>query len=167
MSVSQLIKENIILKYKHRDSIFLSQWGTVRVVKGFSSRVNKWEHFHSDFPSGCLVLQSNRVAVIIAPRSVTICISNHHKTGSPITSSVMPWWSDLCVRTRLHTRRCPTTTLASLKKLRPQNQTQKPAVRCDAVGRSDKSIWGKLSVRNFRSNCLGQNWLLGRANPAA
>lgn len=49
----------------------------------------------------------------------------------------------------------------------PRTQTQKPTSWCGAVGRSDKSIWGKLSVRNFRSNCLGQNWLLGRANPAA
>lgn len=48
-----------------------------------------------------------------------------------------------------------------------RTQTQKPTSWCGAVGRSDKSIWGKLSVRNFRSNCLGQNWLLGRANPAA
>lgn len=48
-----------------------------------------------------------------------------------------------------------------------QTQTQKATGRCGAVGRSDKSIWGKLSVRNFRSNCRGQNWLLGRPNPTA
>lgn len=66
-----------------------------------------------------------------------------------------------------HHVRVPPSRKKKGKKNRPRTQTQKPTSRCSAVGRSDKSIWGKLSVRNFRSNCRGQNWLLGRANPAA
>lgn len=61
-----------------------------------------------------------------------------------------------------------TSALLTPNKPGPRTQTQKPTGWCGAAaGCSDKSIWGKLSVRNFRSNCLGQNWLLGRANPAA
>lgn len=67
--------------------------------------------------------------------------------------------------THLHTHTVEEFPLR--KHPRPRTQTQKPTSWCSAVGRSDKSIWGKLSVRNFRSNCRGQNWLLGRANPAA
>lgn len=101
------------------------------------------------------------------PQQHPALLTSYHPTVSSVSARTH---AKSCKRTHSHTRQSLRTEESPLKKKKrsgPRTQTPKPTSRCGAVGRSDKSIWGKLSVRNFRSNCRGQNWLLGRANPAA